>query len=405
MRETSEQVLSRIRTGEGGTTAFAEIRLDERGVVAPSREEAAAELVALANACGGLLLLGVDEAGGVVGVPEERSAEAQRWVAEVAANDCDPPVRPTIRAERLRESGEDGEEWRRVLVVEVPRGIFVHRTSGGRCYARAGPTTSRLSTDELAWLFRERERRFVFDRQVVFDASVEALDRKRLEAFFGRAPKLPWFDLLRNTGVTGRDGDGADRPTVAGLLCFGRDPTDFLPFAFIEAACYGGVESSSRQPVHEERLAGRVADQIDAATAFVARFMARGDGAEVGAAPYDLDVVAEAVVNAVAHRDYSIHGAKIRLFLYADRLEIHSPGKPPNDLTVEQLPYRTFTRNQLLVGFLRKLHSRRTGRVFMEWRREGVTTILNRGEAHSGRRPEYQLSGNELRLTIRPRRP
>jgi len=402
VRETSEQVLSRIRTGEGGTTAFAEVRLDERGVVAPSREEAAAELAGLANAYGGLLLLGVDEAGGVVGVPEERSAEAQRWVAEVAANDCDPPVRPTIRSERCRESGEDA---RRVIVVEVPRGIFVHRTSGGRCYARSGPTTSCLSTEELAWLFRERERRFVFDRQVVFDASVEALDRNRLEAFFGRAPRLPWFDLLRNTGVTGRDGDGADRPTVAGLLCFGNDPTDFLRFAFIEAACYGGVESSSRRLVHEERLAGRVADQIDAATAFVARFMSRGDGAEVVAAPYDLEVVAEAVVNAVAHRDYSIHGSKIRLFLYADRLEVHSPGKPPNDLTAEQLPYRTFTRNQLLVAFLSKLRSKRTGRAFIESRGEGVPTILDRGEAHSGRRPEYDLFGNELRLTIWPRRP
>ena len=402
MRETSEQVLSRIRTGEDGTTVFAEVRLDERGVVAPGKEEAAAELVALANAYGGLLLLGVEESGGVVGVPEERSAEAQRWIAEIAANDCDPPVRPTIRAERLREFGEDG---RRVIVVEVPRSIFVHRTSGGRYYARAGATTSCLSTDELAWLFRERERRFVFDHQIVFDASVEALNRNRLEAFFGRAPRLPWFDLLRNTGVTRRDEDGVDRPTVAGLLAFGNDPTDFLRFAFIEAACYGGVELSSRQLVHEERLAGRVADQIDAGTAFVARFMSRGDGAEDGAAPYDLDVVAEAVVNAVAHRDYSIHGSKIRLFLYADRLEIYSPGKPPNDLTVEELPYLTFTRNQLLVGFLSKLHSRRTGRVFFESRGEGVAAILNRGETHSGRRPAYELFGNELRLTIRPRRP
>ena len=46
----------------------------------------------------------------------------------------------------------------------------------------------------------------------------------------------------------------------------------------------------------------------------------------------------------MAHRDYSIHGSKIRLFLYADRQEIYSPGKPPNDLTVEELSYRPFTR-------------------------------------------------------------
>lgn len=191
-----------------------------------------------------------------------------------------------------------------------------------------------------------------------------------------------------------------DHPTVAGLLSFGTDPTDYLGSAFIEAACYGGVELSSGQPVHEEQLAGRVADQIDAGTAFVARFMARGDRPEGAPPPCDPGVVEEAVINAVAHRDYSIHGSKIRLFLYADRLDIYSPGKLPNDLTVEEIAFRTFTRNQLLVSFLSKLHGKRTDRVFIESRGEGVPTILNRGEAHSGRRPDYELFGSELRLTI-----
>ena len=64
------------------------------------------------------------------------------------------------------------------------------------------------------------------------------------------------------------------------------------------------------------------------------------------------------------------------------------------------MPYRTFTRNQLLVSFLSKMRSKRTGRVFLESRGEGVRKILEGGEAHSGRRPEYELFGNELRLTV-----
>ncbi len=115
---------------------------------------------------------------------------------------------------------------------------------------------------------------------------------------------------------------------------------------------------------------------------------------------YDLDVVDEAIVNAVAHRDYSIYGAKIRLFLFADRLELYSPGKLPNTLTVEEMPYRVFTRNQLLVNFLSRIHSKRTGRVFLESRGEGVRKILEGGEAHSGWRPKYELFGEELRLTL-----
>ena len=66
---------------------------------------------------------------------------------------------------------------------------------------------------------------------------------------------------------------------------------------------------------------------------------------------YDIESVDEAIVNAVAHRDYSIYGAKIRLFLCADRLEPYSPGKLPNTMTLEEMPYRVFTRNPLLVNF------------------------------------------------------
>lgn len=150
-----------------------------------------------------------------------------------------------------------------------------------------------------------------------------------------------------------------------------------------------------RQPLAEAPAPG----QIDAAIAFIMRFAAPG-GELRAAPPFDLDVVDEAIVNAVAHRDYSIYGSKIRLFLFADRLEIYSPGKLPNTVTLEAMPYRIFTRNQLLVNFLSHIHSKRTGRVFLESRGEGVRKILEHGEAHSGRRPIYELFGEELRFTL-----
>ena len=243
----------------------------------------------------------------------------------------------------------------------------------------------------------------MFDEQAVLGATVDDLNRHRLEAFFGRSPTIPWLDLLRNTRVTFRDEDGVDRPTVAGLLVFGTEPTEFLASGSIEAACYRGTQLSSNDLIHAVRLSGPVSDQIDAGIAFVACFIQAppnqwprsSDGV-----PYDLDVVDEAIVNAVAHRDYAISGSKIRLFLFADRLELYSPGKLPNTLTLDDMPYRTFTRNQLLVSFLSRIRSKRTGQVFLESRGEGVRKILQDGEAHSGRRPEYALFGDELRLTL-----
>ena len=311
----------------------------------------------------------------------------------IATENCDPPIRPFIRKHVVQGMGER----KHLILAEIPPGLYVHRTTGGRYSQRVGSTKRNLTPSELARLFQQRGREYVFDERAVLAASVSDLNQHRLEAFFGRSPTIPWLDLLRNTRVVTPDEHGADRPTVAGLLAFATEPADFLPSCSIEAACYTGTELASNHLTHVERLAGPASEQIDAATAFVVQFMQAGSSS---APAYDIDVVDEAIVNAVAHRDYAIGGSKIRLFLFADRLELYSPGALPNTLTLADMPYRTFTRNQLLVSFLSRQRSKRTGRVFLESRGEGVRKILWRGEAHSGRTPEYRLFGDELRLTL-----
>ena len=86
---------------------------------------------------------------------------------------------------------------------------------------RIRSTKRDLTPPELVRLFQQRGREYVFDEQPVLAVSVDALNRNRLEVFFGRSPTIPWLDLLRNTRVTFRDEDGVDRPTVASLLAFG----------------------------------------------------------------------------------------------------------------------------------------------------------------------------------------
>jgi len=123
---------------------------------------------------------------------------------------------------------------------------------------------------------------------------------------------------------------------------------------------------------------------------------------------YDLTAVFEAMVNAVAHRDYAIYGSKIRLKMFADRLEIYSPGTIPNSMTVESLLYRQASRNETLTSLLAKCPvppdiswvntDRRT---LMDKRGEGVRIILENSERLSGKRPEYRLiDDSELLLTL-----
>jgi predicted HTH transcriptional regulator len=227
----------------------------------------------------------------------------------------------------------------------------------------------------------------IFDEELFPDATTGDLDQSALERFFGPTPAIPWLDLLRNTRATAADGEGVERPTVAGLLAFGKVPERHLRSAYIEAAIYRDARLSSEDLVHAEQIEGRVDDQIDEATVFVDRFMLKPATKPVGRVDhpqYDLGAVHEAIVNAVAHRDYSITGSKIRLFLFSDRLELYSPGRLPNTLTVETMAYRVFTRNQLLVSFLSRMKSRRTGAAFLESRDEGVRRILEVSQLHSG---------------------
>lgn len=400
MFDTLSEITAQLSAGEDARAEFKEVRLGDRSVVSPNTEDMAGEMTAFANADGGVIFLGVDDQGVVRGLPEDRTGAVEGWVVNIASNNCEPPMRPMLRKERLpRPDGSDAL----VMMVEIRRSLYVHRTSGGRYYVRVGSSKRDLSPPELARLFQQRGRAFVFDEQPVPDASTDTLDRRQLERFFGPSPGIPWHDLLRNTRVTSVDDEGTERPTVAGLLAFGNDPQKHMPNAHIAAAVFRGGRLDSGDLVHSEDMVGSVDAQIDGATAFVERFMLKPATKPAGredVPQYPIGAVHEALVNAVAHRDYSVAGAKIRLFLFDDRLELYSPGSLPNTLTIETMPYRVFTRNQLLVGFLSRMKSRRTGHAFLESRGEGVRRIIDESTRHTGRAPSYELFGQELRLTV-----
>lgn len=381
-------------------TEFKEVRFGNRGVLSPNSEDFAGELVAFANSEGGAVFLGVDDKGSVQGIRPDHLGALERWVVNVATHNCDPPIRPLIRKVRLPDiQGRDVD----VMIALVRKSLYVHRTGGGRWYVRVGSTKRDLTQQELARLFQQRGRTYVFDETPVLTASQQDLNRESLRQFFGEEHTIPWEQVLLNTRVLVEDEEGIFRPTVAGLLVFGQTPREHLPSAYIEAAIYRGTTPDSDALVNAEVIDGPVSRQIDLAVAFVERFMLRPARKGVGREDfpqYALPSVHEAVVNAVSHRDYSIAGSKIRLFMYDDRLELMSPGGLPNTITLETLPYRQFTRNQLLVSFLSRLRSQKTGRFYIEARGEGVRKILNESFRHSGRKPNYRLLDQELMLTI-----
>lgn len=157
-------------------------------------------------------------------------------------------------------------------------------------------------------------------------------------------------------------------------------------------------------------ITGPLDRQVIEASRFVLKNMRRAASKVVGRVDepqFDMAAVFEALVNAVAHRDYAIHGAKTRLRLFADRLELFSPGALANSLTVDSLRYRQTARNETVCSLLTRCPAPdeqwlTEGRAhFMEKRGEGVPIILDNSTALAGREPEYRvLDDTQLMLTI-----
>lgn len=263
--------------------------------------------------------------------------------------------------------------------------------------------------------FMELIARTSFDEQPVPAATLDDLEPALWQRFASTRVADSREVLLDKLAMARWDADGVLRPTVTGVLMAAPDPRRWLPNAYIQAVAYRGTEAQPHDgPFYQldaQDITGPLDQQVLAACHFVKRnmrvaaskFMGRRDLPQ-----FDLTAVFEAVVNAVAHRDYSIYGAKIRLRVFEDRLELYSPGSIPNTMTVDSLPYRQAARNEEITSLLAKCpvpepgHDYSNRSAMMDKRGEGVQIILDRSERLSGQRPVYRLvDDSELLLVIR----
>ncbi len=414
MLDAPDQLLRKLRLGEDSFLECKEIVFAGSKVKGPARNDLADELAAFANAHGGILVLGVeDKSREIVGIPVDRLDAAVRYVSEVAQDSIRPPLDPVI--ERLELPDTSGRT-QAIVRVEVIRSLFVHESPSGYLH-RVGDAKRRMDPQYLARLFQQRSQaRLVrFDEQRLEDASFSHLDANLIERFALPEVADELAVLARKLGMAAApDGDDL-RPTVAGVLLGARQPERWLSHAYIQAVAYRGrtvpdaLESAWYQ-LDAADIGGPLDAQVTDACRFVVRnqqVRARKTLGRVDQPQYDMTAVFEAVVNAVAHRDYAMHGSRIRLHMFADRIELYSPGALANTLTVEDLAYRQASRNETLASLLAScpvpsgiagLETNRT--TLMDRRGQGVPIILVRSTQLSGKRPEYRLFGDELRLTI-----
>lgn len=303
------------------------------------------EMVALANASGGRILIGVNDHNQVVGTDLANKTLAQ---IEAMAAACDPPV--AIRIEKLAKH--------KLLVVHVPEGANrPHRCTKG-FYLRNGAGSQKMSTQDIT-AFIQAEGRVRFDQQLRLDLNWEAvLDQKRLEHFLelsGIAPKTDVANLLLNLGA-GDEKKGQFYLNQTGVLLFAKEPTERLFHVSVVCALFKGTGKA--YILDRKELTGNLLENVEEALIFLKKHLQLRW--EITSASIQREEILElpevalreAVVNAVCHRDYNEAGAHVMVEIFDDRVEIYNPGGLPKGLPPKDFGRRSVCRNPNIAALL-----------------------------------------------------
>lgn len=308
-------------------------------------------IVAFANSEGGQIVVGADASGRAHGGLQIEDADD---IVNLALREARPPIRIDIKSYELPQGT--------ILVFDVPRSSELHTLADGRVLARRGSENQLLTGPALTMVAAGRatgayELEEVsgsslddFDPEVVAEY-VEHRKQRQPRAFVGSTESL-----LRQLGALTQQGTA----TVQGLLLFGRQPHLFLPQCGLTFVKFAGNDRRGETGRigygRREDITGPLARIIERtwkviweemAKQAVVRGLAREEETE-----YPAVSVREALVNAVAHRDYRIGGRRIEVLMFSDRMEITSPGGLPGYITIQNIVDEHYSRNPRIVNGL-----------------------------------------------------
>ncbi|MCO5199344.1 MAG: putative DNA binding domain-containing protein [Anaerolineae bacterium] len=307
-------------------------------------------LVALANADGGLIVLGLDDNGKPADEIWDEEAEG---ALRAAVMQCRPPV--VTRWQRIEAPHGD------LIGIQIPRSADLHTLADGRVLVREGRENRPITGQALRQLAGNRTVA-EYEAETVPGADRDDLSAEIITEYLAKREarglsNIGSLDqLLFEIGATDRD----NNPTVAGTLLFSAKPHIFLPQSGVVFVKFSGTDPRGADggigygrrdeiqgPLHHivERTWNIIWEEM--------RVGAHVRGLQREEVPeYPRFAVREAIVNAICHRDYRIKGRRIEVRMYDDRMEIISPGGLPGYMTLDNLVEEHFSRNPRIVGGL-----------------------------------------------------
>ncbi|MFT5917465.1 MAG: ATP-dependent DNA helicase RecG [Bacteroidia bacterium] len=341
------ELLDLIQMGESSKVQF-KVRVDKKDKK-KSAYDLGTEMVAFANTKGGILIVGVaDETGQIDGLTYEEIQATNQLLANVSTNN----VKPAINI--FTETIEVGEK--KVIVIQVPEGISKpHTDNKGIIWIKnASDKRTVVAREEMARLLQNSGNLFA-DETLVNGTTVNDIDETFFQKFITSKTKKTIEELGQSTSSVlsnlGMIKEG--KISLGGLVLFGKNPQQFRPTFTVQCVSFVGNNiSSTEYRDKEEPFTGNLKELYEKTLSFITRNLKKKQIKEGFNSQSELEIpiqtIEELLVNALIHRDYFILSS-IKVFIFDNRVEIISPGKLPNTLTIDNIKIGTsIPRNPIL---------------------------------------------------------
>ena len=383
--------IEEIRTGkEGQTFDLKSIQIDPKALAIP--------IVAMANADGGMLAIGISDKTRKIEGVNQHTAKLNELL-RVPFDFCNPTIPVTCR---YMECTNDEGNPDRILLMDIPASQFLHTNQADEAYIRVGDKSRKLTFEERMQLMYDKGERS-YEDTAVYGATIDDINMDAVAEYaklvgYSRSP----LEYLReNNGFVKTNKKGEEDVSVACILLFGKNPQNFFPRSRTRFIRYEGVDEkvgAEMNVIKDVIFEGTILNQVKKTIEFIetqvrehtflgqhAQFVTKRD--------YPEFVIQEMTVNACCHRAYNIKGTEIQIKMFDDRLVFESPGKLPGQVKPNNIRHTHFSRNPKIAAFLKAYH-------YVKEFGEGFDRICREQEANGANVPSFRTDEFILKITV-----
>ncbi len=357
----------------------------------------AAPMIAFANADGGLLALGIEDNGEVTGIDDYLKNVNE--ILRAPIDFCQPSI--MVETEIIDCTDSRGRE-NHILLIKIPQSSELHANHRDEVFLRVGDKSKKLTFDEGLQLMYAKGARY-YENEPVYGSTIDDIDMAVVEEYCHKIGyrKSPQEYIKQNKKFI-VDVNGRQEMSGAAILLFGRNPQLFFERARVRFIKYEGTEvkvGADMNVVKDRIFEGRILDLVETTIDFVRSQIKEytylgPDAGFVTEPEYPEFVWKEIIVNAIAHRDYSIKGTDIQIKMFDDHITVESPGRLPGIVRLDNMREIHFSRNPKIASLLLEYeYVREFG--------EGIDRMYFEMEQAGLPEPEYRTEAFMVYATIK----